>query len=196
MAIFTALYDKVIHLAGKANATRYLALVSFAESSFFPIPADVMLAPMVLANPIRAFSYARIAICFSVCGGIFGYLLGYFAFKPLVEPMLHTFGYDVAYNKALMLFQVWGFWILCLIGCIPIPYKLFTVSAGMLQFNILLFIIASIIGRSLRYFLVSALIKAGAKKIDLLLREIFNKFILILIISILLWLVIKLAWVN
>ena len=140
MQFFTVLYDKVLALAANAKAKRYLALVSFAESSFFPIPADVMLAPMVLANPMQAFYYARIAIMSSVLGGVFGYCLGYFAFEPLVAPLLHTLGYTATYYKAVALFQEWGFWLLCCVGCIPIPYKLFTVSSGMLQFNIILFI--------------------------------------------------------
>ncbi len=194
MGIFSVLYDRVIELAGNQHAKRYLAIVSFAEASFFPVPADVMLAPMILADPRKAFGYARVAIYSSVCGGILGYLLGYFAFHPIVEPFIKTFGYEETYYKALELFRIWGFWLLCLVGCVPIPYKLFTISAGMLQYNILLFIISSIVGRSLRYFLVSAAIKAGGKKMDILLRRFVDRVVWFIIIAILAGITIKLIW--
>lgn len=196
MSIFSALYDKVIEFAGRRHAKRYLAAVSFAEASFFPVPTDIMLAPMVLANPAKAFSYARVAVYFSVFGGIFGYLFGYFAFKPIVEPFIQMFGYEDTYYKVLELFQAWGFWLLCLVGCVPLPYKLFTISAGMLQYNILLFILASIIGRSLRYFLVSAVIKAGGNKMNILLRRVVDRAGWFIVVAILVGITIKLIWIR
>ena len=196
MGIFSTLYDKVIELAGRHHAKRYLAAVSFAEASFFPIPADIMLAPMVLANPAKAFGYARVAVYFSVFGGIFGYLFGYFAFKPIVEPFIQMFGYEDTYYKVLELFQAWGFWLLCLVGCVPLPYKLFTISAGMLQYNIFLFVLASIIGRSFRYFLVSAVIKAGGKKMNALLRRVVDRAGWFVVVAILVGITIKLIWIK
>jgi len=196
VGIFSTLYDKVIELAGRHHAKRYLAAVSFAEASFFPIPADIMLAPMVLANPAKAFGYARVAVYFSVFGGIFGYLFGYFAFKPIVEPFIQMFGYEDTYYKVLELFQAWGFWLLCSVGCVPVPYKLFTISAGVLRYNVFLFILASIIGRSMRYFLVSAIIKAGGKKMEALLRRIIDKLSWLVIGVIIAGIIMKLIWTK
>ena len=196
MGIFSSLYDKVLRWADHRYAKRYLAIVSFAEASFFPIPADVMLAPMVLANPLKAYLYAKIAIFFSVIWGILGYFLGYFAFEPIVEPFLQTFGYEGTYYKILELFKVWGFWLLCSVGCVPVPYKLFTISAGVLRYNVFLFILASIIGRSMRYFLVSAIIKAGGKKMEALLRRIIDKLSWLVIGVIIAGIIMKLIWTK
>lgn len=194
MKIFSIIYDKVICLAGKQHARRYLAAVSFAEASFSPVPADVMLAPMILANPMQAFDYAKIATCFAVLGGILGYLFGYFAFEPIVVPFIKLFGYESAYYKIVDLFNAWGFWLLCAVGCVPLPYKLFTISAGMLRYNLVLFILASIIGRSLRYFLVSAIIKSGGKKMDVLLRKIIDRLGWMLTIATVVGIILKLVW--
>lgn len=196
MAIFSALYDKVLMLAGKRNAKHYLAAVSFAEALFFPIPPDVMLAPMVLANPERAFSYARIAICFSIFGGILGYCFAYLAFQPIVEPMLQMFGYQELYYKILKLFNIWGFWLFCAMGVVPIPYKLFTISAGVLQYNIGLFIVASLIARSIRFFLVSMLIKSGGQKMQLILRNSIDKLIWLIISITIIAIIIKKIWFS
>lgn len=191
MGIISSLYSKVLSWAAHRHAKRYLAIVSFAEASFFPVPVDVMLAPMILASPRQAFAYAKIAIWFSVCGGILGYLLGYFAFHPVVEPLINIFGYQDTYYKVVELFQVWGFYLLCCVGCIPVPYKLFTISAGMLGYNLPLFVLASIISRSIRFFLVSAIIKIGGEKIKLLLPQIIEKLSWLIIGLLIIWLIIK-----
>lgn len=175
MRIFSALYDKILALASRDDAIRYLAAVSFAEASILPVPADVMLAPMVLADPNKAFGYARVATCFSIVGGLLGYVLGYFAFHPIIEPLLQAFGYEASYYKVLELFRVWGFWLLCALSCIPIPYKFFTISAGVLQYNIFLFFVASCIARSIRFHLVSVIVRAGGKKMEVLLRRFIDR---------------------
>ena len=187
MNALTFLYDKALYWASHPRATRYLALLSFAESSFFPVPPDVMLAPMALAKPQKAYNYALIATLASVLGGLLGYVLGYFAFASIIEPFLQVCGYQVTYQKVLLWFQLYGFAVIFLAGFSPIPYKLFTIGAGVLQFNILLFLMASIIGRSARFFLVSAIIYKGGSRMETSIRKCIDKLgwlIVIITISI------------
>ena len=171
MKIFTALYDKVLIWSKHKYASRYLVIMSFCESIFFPVPVDVMLAPMTLAKPEKAWFYAAITSLASVTGGIVGYLLGYFAFESLVEPMIHAAGYTERYLEVIEWFKEYGFWVIFLAGFSPIPYKVFTVSAGMLHMAVLPFILASTIGRSARFFLVSGLIYWGGETMERKLRE-------------------------
>jgi len=184
MKIFTVMYDKVLIWARHKHASRYLIVMSFSESIFFPIPVDVMLAPMTLAKPERAWFYAAITSLASVTGGVFGYLLGYFAFDSLVEPMINAAGYTERYLQVVEWFKEYGFWVVFLAGFSPIPYKVFTVSAGMLHMAILPFLLASAIGRSARFFLVSGLIYWGGEAMEHKLREY---------IDLLGWLVVVLA---
>jgi membrane protein YqaA with SNARE-associated domain len=169
--IFTALYDKVLIWSRHKYATRYLVLMSFCESIFFPVPVDVMLAPMTLAKPEKAWFYAAITSLASVTGGVLGYLLGYFAFESIVEPMIQTAGYTERYLEVIEWFKEYGFWVVFLAGFSPIPYKIFTVTAGALQMAILPFILASTIARSARFFLVAGLIYWGGETMERKLRE-------------------------
>ena len=159
--IITYVYARVVSWAKHKYASRYLALVSFAESSFFPVPPDIMLIPMAIAVPRKAWLYALLTTLFSVLGGAFGYLLGYIAFKPLLQPGLNFFGYSHLYDIMLEYFQNFGFFAVIFAGFTPIPYKLFTVGAGFLQYAFWPFILASIIGRSLRFFLVVICVRLG-----------------------------------
>jgi len=169
--VFTAIYDRVLVWSRHRYAVRYLTFMSFIESIFFPIPVDVMLAPMVLARREKAWFYAAITSLASVTGGVFGYLLGYFAFDSLVAPLLDAAGYHERYLQVVDWFKQYGFWVVFLAGFSPIPYKVFTVSAGMLNMAILPFILASTIGRSSRFFLVSGLIYWGGDSMEKKLRE-------------------------
>lgn len=169
MAIFTSLYDRCLGLARHQHASRYLAGLSFAESSFFPIPPDVMLAPMSMARPERAMSFAAITTLASVIGGLFGYLIGYFAFD-LVEPWVHKAGYWEKYLQVRGWFDVWGFWAILVAGFSPIPYKVFTIAAGTLFMNLPLFIAGSAIGRGGRFFLVAGLLAWGGERMEAGLR--------------------------
>lgn len=171
MKIFTALYDRVLVWSRHRLASRYLIVMSFTESIFFPIPVDIMLAPMTLARPEKAWFYAAITSLASVTGGIFGYLLGYFAFESIVLPMIQAAGYMDKYDFVVEWFEQYGFWVVFLAGFSPIPYKLFTVSAGALHMAILPFILASAIGRSARFFLVAGLIYWGGETMERKLRE-------------------------
>jgi membrane protein YqaA with SNARE-associated domain len=169
MRIFSLLYDKILRWSQHKYAEAYLASISFVEAVFFPIPPDIMLAPMTLAEPKKAWRYARITTFFSVLGGLLGYLLGKF-FILLIFPTLVKLGYSDAYQHVERWFQTWGFWALFAAGFTPIPYKLFTIAGGALNMPIISFIAASIIGRGCRFYLVSALMRLGGEKMRLGLR--------------------------
>lgn len=175
MNILVKLYDLTLRLAGHRNSSKYLAAVSFVESSFFPIPPDVMLCPMALAKPERATQYAFIATMFSVIGGVFGYLLGYYLFEAIVTPWMVSFGYYAKYLVVVDWFARYGFWALLIAGFTPIPYKLFTIGAGAAKFSFPIFFLASIIGRSSRFFLVAFCIKMGGEKMEKTIRKMVDK---------------------
>lgn len=153
------------------HAERYLAGMSFAESVFFPVPPDVMLAPMALAQPNKAWRFATLTTIASVLGGVLGYLLGFWLFEPIVEPFIAQMNWQDKFNTALTWFKEYGVWVVFLAGFSPIPYKVFTVGAGVLQMAFLPFLIASAIGRGARFFLVSALMKWGGVKMEQKLRQ-------------------------
>lgn len=160
MKLFSGLYLKVMQWARHKYATYWLALVSFTESSFFLVPPDVMLAPMSLARPDKAWFYAGLTTIMSVLGGLFGYLIGMFALQ-LVMPWIIQFGYEGAYQTAQQWFDAYGFWAIFLAGFTPIPYKIFTVASGAVGMLLLPFILGSTVGRGLRFYLVAGLMKWG-----------------------------------
>ncbi|MBH0028055.1 DedA family protein [Pseudoalteromonas sp. SWN29] len=171
MKLFTKLYDMALVWAKHRHAERYLAAMSFAESVFFPIPPDVMLAPMSLAQPKKAWRFASFATIASVFGGIIGYLLGFWLFEPVVEPLIAQMHWQEKFDIALNWFKDYGVWVVFLAGFSPIPYKVFTIGAGVLQMAFLPFLFASAIGRGARFFLVSALMKWGGAKMEEKLRQ-------------------------
>ena len=159
--MFQTLYNKCLELAAHKSSNFYLGLVSFIESSFFPIPPDAMIIPMVIAKKKEYFKIFLIASIFSVLGGIFGYLIGYL-FLDLAMYLIEFYGYqDKVENLKLSMSQGSGFlaWlsILFLAGFTPLPYKAFTISSGLIAFNLPIFIIVSLISRSLRFFIVAFL---------------------------------------
>jgi len=170
MKLFSPIYEKVLSWSRHQHAPRYLAALSFSESSFFPIPPDVMLAPMVLANPHKAWNLALLTTITSVLGGVLGYLIGMFSFE-MVEPILHDAGYYPKYLQAKSWFDEWGFWAVFLAGFSPIPYKVFTITAGVISMAFLPFVVASAIGRGARFFLVAALLSWGGKEMEDTLRK-------------------------
>ena len=173
MKIFSYFYQQTLNWSAHRHARYYLAGVSFAESSFFPIPPDVMLISMGLAKPKSAWHYALIATLFSVMGGIFGYMIGYFGFE-LIRPYILASSYAPTYEKVCNLFDTYGVWIVFLAGFSPIPYKLFTVAAGALQMALFPFIIASFISRGLRFFLVSGLLYFMGEGLEKKLRRFID----------------------
>lgn len=181
MKIFSKLYAKVIAWSKHRHAPYYLAISSFAESSFFPIPPDFMLAPMVLARRDKAFLYATITTIASVLGGLFGYLIGYFAFE-VVHPLILKFGYEPTYQKIDQWFEQWDFWIIFLAGFTPIPYKIFTIAAGATQISLLPFILGSLIGRGGRFYLVALLIRWGGERVEPIIIKYIDRVTWILIV--------------
>ncbi len=131
----------------------------------FPIPPDVLLAPMALARPNRAATFALIATVGSVLGGLIGYALGYFALY-LVEPWIQAADYEQAYQTAVEWFGKWGFWVVLVAGFSPIPYKVFTVAAGATGVALLPFVLASLLGRGARFFLVAGLVAWGGARVE------------------------------
>ncbi len=163
MRLFGNLYDRVLLWARHQHAVRYLGVLSFAESSFFPIPPDVILAPMCLAEREKAWRFAAITTAASLLGGIVGYAIGYYLFDR-VQPWLQTTDYWGAYLTGKKWFEQWGVWAVFVAGFSPIPYKIFTIAAGVAMLNLPGFIIASLLGRGARFFLVAALIVAGGER--------------------------------
>ena len=174
MQLFTPLYDKCMEWARHQHAVWYLSGLSFAESSFFPVPPDVMLAPMCMAQPSRAWRYAAVTTLASVVGGLFGYLIGFYAFD-LIQPWLQESHYWDKYLHARDWFEEWGFWAILVAGFSPIPYKVFTIAAGTLAMGLPLFVAGSFIGRGGRFFLVAALMAWGGPEMEGKLRTYIER---------------------
>lgn len=170
MRLFGPLYDRVLAWAAHPKARWYLGGLSFAESSFFPIPPDVMLAPMALARPVDAWRLAFLTTVTSVAGGVLGYVIGFFALDA-IEPWLVSAGYWEGYLQAREWFNAWGFWAVLAAGFSPIPYKLFTIAAGALSMFLPVFVLASLVGRGGRFFLVAGLIRWGGAPMEAHLRR-------------------------
>jgi membrane protein YqaA with SNARE-associated domain len=154
-----ALYDQVLRLAGHRRAPAWLAGVSFAESSVFPIPPDAMLVPMCLARPERAWRYAAICTIASVLGGALGYAIGFWLFDAIALPVLRGYGYADALARFEAWYAQWGVWVIMIKGLTPIPYKIVTIASGAAKFDFLTFLLASIITRGARFFLLAALLR-------------------------------------
>jgi len=170
MKIFSPLFELVLRWSRHPKAPWYLAALSFAESSFFPIPPDFMMMPMIVAQPRKAWSLAALTTVFSVLGGIAGFLIGVFAIE-LIEPLLQRYGYWEAYGIARQWFQDWGFWAVLVAGFSPIPYKVFTIAAGAMGMSFVPFVLASVCGRASRFFLVAGLLYWGGERIEHTLRR-------------------------
>lgn len=156
--MFRRLYDWTLSLSASTRAPYALGAVSFAESSFFPIPPDVILLPMALSRPDRAYAYAAICTVTSVLGGLFGYTIGYLLFDTLGQWLIGLYGYGAKIDAFRALYQEWGHWIILIKGLTPIPYKIVTIASGIAEYNLFWFVALSIITRGLRFFLVAALI--------------------------------------
>ncbi len=153
--MFEKLYRRALEFSRADSAPWYLAILSFFESFILPFPPpDIMLAPMSLAAPNRALYFATLTLAASVIGGIVGYLLGAFLFD-YIRPLLTDWGYQSAYATVTRWFDHWGFWAVLIAGFSPVPYKIFTISAGVLGLAFIPFVIASLIGRGGRFFLVA-----------------------------------------
>ncbi len=152
------LYSRMLALAASRHAVAALALVAFAESSFFPLPPDLLLIPMILARPRRAFLLAALCTAASVAGGFLGYAIGYFLFDAIGRPVLEFYHAMGRYEALKAAFAEWGVWIIVIKGLTPIPYKLVTIASGVVHFDLFAFALASLVSRGLRFFLLAALL--------------------------------------
>ena len=165
MTLFRPLYDLVLKWSRHPHAERYLGAMSFAESSFFPIPVDVMLAPMCLAERSKWLRFATIATVFSVLGGLGGYAIGWGMFEA-IEPWLRDSHYWDAYLTARAWFDEYGVLVVFVAGFSPIPYKVFTIAAGVAALNLPGFFLGSLVGRAARFFLVAGLVRLGGERFE------------------------------
>jgi membrane protein YqaA with SNARE-associated domain len=172
--VFSLLYDRVLRWSAHRHAERYLAALSFAESSFFPIPPDVMLAPMTLAQPSRGWRYATVTTIASVVGGMAGYAIGWLAIDA-VTPVIERLGYLDTYARATEWFDRYGFLAILAAGFSPIPYKIFTIAGGALTMFFPGFVLASLLGRGARFFLVAGIIVIGGPRMEPLLRRYVDR---------------------
>jgi membrane protein YqaA with SNARE-associated domain len=152
------LYDWCIAAADKTYATWILGVVSFAESSFFPVPPDVMLIPMSLARPDKAYRYAFICTLTSVGGGIVGYLIGYLLWESLGQWIIQLYGYADKVDVFRETYRQYGAWIILLKGLTPIPYKLVTITSGFVEYSFFWFVVLSLITRGARFYLLAFLL--------------------------------------
>lgn len=166
MRIFEPIYRKTLEWASHPKAEKILAVVSFAESSFFPIPVDVMLAPMALADRSKAWRYAFIATITSVLGAVFGYIIGSVFFDSIGQPLVEAMHWQDKFELVKDGFSEYGVWIILIASFTPFPYKIVTISSGIFGIAILPFILLSLIGRAGRFFLVAGLVKFFGNSIE------------------------------
>ena len=170
MRLFGPIYDRCLRWAAHPHAERYMAGMSFAESVFFPVPPDVMLAPMTLAKPTSWRRLALVCTVASVVGGLLGYVLGAFALE-MIWPWIEAAGKVAAFEQIQQNFARYGFWIVFLAGFTPIPYKVFTIASGAAGIGLIPFVLGSVVGRGGRFFLVTGLVAWGDPKMETPLRR-------------------------
>ena len=177
------LYDWTIGLAGHRHALWALALVSFLESSVFPIPPDILMIPMIIAAPSRAFLIASVCLVSSVLGGLLGYYIGFGLFETVGRPVLEFYGKDAYFEDFATRYNEWGAWAVLVAGVTPFPYKVITIMSGVTQLNLGVFMVASVIARGLRFFIVAALLwKFGAPIRDFIERRLGLMFTLFVVL--------------
>ncbi len=156
--MLTRLYTSVMDLAARRSALRWLAGVSFVESSIFPIPPDVMLIPMILADRKRAFVIAGVCTIASVLGGLAGYAIGALLWETLGAPLIEFYGYVEKMDHFRAYYEEWGAWLVFTFGITPFPYKVITITSGFTELNLLTFVLASVLARGLRFYVVAGLL--------------------------------------
>lgn len=152
-------YDYTLNLAAKENALTWLFIISFVESSFFPIPPDIMIIPMVLACPKHAYKIAGVGTIASVLGGYLGYGIGAFGYEIIAKPLLEFYGYMEQFTKFENYYHDYGAWIVFGAGITPFPYKIITIASGVVHLDLIVFTVASIIARGMRFYLIAWLLK-------------------------------------
>ncbi len=173
------LYNWTLSLAQSRYALWALVVVAFVESSFFPIPPDVLMIPMIIARPSRAFLIAGVATVASVAGGMLGYYIGYGLFEAVGQPILDFYGKGEKFDEFATSYNEYGAWAVLFAGVTPFPFKVITIASGVTQLSLPVFIISSIIARALRFFIVAALLwKFGAPIRDFIERRLGLVFII------------------
>ena len=166
MKIFAPLYTKVMRWSKHKYAPFYLYLTAFIESIFWPIPVDIMLAPMALAKRHLAWHFAFGATVFSVLGGVVGYYLGSALYEPVVLPFIEMMGYQDKMETAQLWFNSWGVMVIFIASFTPVPFKVFTITAGVMNMAFWPFLLTALVGRGLRFFLVAGLMVLGGEKME------------------------------
>jgi len=174
--MFRPMYDWVLRMAHHRHALRSLAVVSFAESSFFPIPPDVMVVPMVLARRDKAYTIAAVCTLASIIGGMFGYAIGYFLMESLGQWLIQLYHMESKIEALRHGYDQYGAAIILLKGLTPIPFKLVTIASGLFHFNFPLFVILATITRAARFFLIAALLKRFGEPMQAFIEKRLNLF--------------------
>jgi membrane protein YqaA with SNARE-associated domain len=182
--MFNRLYQWTLTLAESRHAPWALGIIAFAESSFFPIPPDVILVPMSLARPNRALAYALICTIGSVAGGILGYAIGALLFETIGQWLINLYGYGSRVEEVRALYQQWGWAFILIKGLTPIPYKIVTITSGVLAYSLPLFVLLSLITRGARFFILAALLNRFGETLKSLLERYFGLFIMLLVVII------------
>ncbi len=170
-SLFLPIYEKTLKWARHHHAEYYLSAVSFAEASFFPIPVALMLAPMIIASPHRAWWLGTLTTITSVAGGVFGYIIGRFLFDQIGQPIIDMYHVADKFDNMKQWFDHYGVWLVLLAGVTPIPYKIFTISSGVMQLAFFPFVIASIVGRGIQFYLITIVLWLGGERLDKSLRR-------------------------
>ncbi|UZK67414.1 YqaA family protein [Sphingomonas sp. M1-B02] len=174
--MFRAMYDWVLRMSHHRHAMRTLAAVSFAESSFFPIPPDAMLVPMVLARRDQAYRIAAVCTVASILGGIFGYAIGYFLWDSVGQGLVRLYHMESKIETLRHGYDQYGAAIILLKGLTPIPFKLVTLASGFFAFNFPLFVILATITRAARFFIIAALLKRFGEPVQAFIEKRLNLF--------------------
>ena len=174
MKVIRKLYNWTLLKSSKKQAPWFLGIISFAESSFFPIPPDIILIPMVLAKRTKAFFFALICTLSSVVGGAFGYCIGFLLFNSVGILLINFYDLTEGVNIFKDYYNVYGAWIVIIAGFTPFPFKVITIASGLFQLNFIIFILCSILSRGARFYLVAGLLYLFGEKIKLLIEKYFN----------------------
>ena len=174
MLLLRKLYDWTLEKSNHPNAPWFLSIISFAESSFFPIPPDIILIPMIIAKRVKAWTYAFICTISSVIGGVAGYLIGYFFYNSIGVMIIKYYSLENQFLKFESYYNEWGIWIVLGAGFTPFPFKFITIASGLFSLNIFLFILIAFLGRGLRFFILAGLLKLFGNIITKIIDRYFN----------------------
>ena len=182
MVLIRKLYDWVLQWATTSYALPLLFIISFVESSFFPIPPDILLIAMVVASPVGWFRFACVCSVGSVLGGMFGYLIGYQFMDLIGDRIVAFYHFQEKWDKIGLLYDKYNAWAVAMAGFTPLPYKVFTLSAGAFKINFPIFVLASAVSRSARFFLVAVLMYKFGPPFKILIEKYFNIFTIVFMV--------------